>query len=87
MPIKELKEKYGNGNNISSIAAMNRAVRAEIPGSVPLFQLLRDLFPQRTTEEGRPIYEKLELSLDEMRHAIALKYDLKNRKECVEDEK
>ena len=76
MPVKELRETYGNAKTWQ---AMNRAVRAEVPGgdepldAIGLAAPLRD----RSSQHAQ-LFEKLQEARKAMNAFIAQKYRLKS---------
>ena len=76
MGIRELREIYGPKSKCSTI--FSRAVRAEIPGGARLCDLKAALFEaKKERPELEPYYVAVVEALDEMKEAIARKYNLK----------
>lgn len=76
MGVQELGKIYGPNNRGRVILA--RAVRAEIPGSSQLFDLVSGLYRARQKNpELEPLYRLADEALQEMKTAIAKKYQLK----------
>lgn len=84
MPVKELREAYGNAKTWQ---AMNRAIRKEAPGGAELLDAiglaapLRDRSPQHAK-----LFEKLQKAREAMNAYIAKKYNLKFATESAKDE-
>ena len=75
MGIRELRAAYGPKSKASTVVA--RAVAAEIPGGARLLALKAELFEaKKDRPDLTPYYSAVVLALDEMKMAIARKYDL-----------
>lgn len=75
MGIRELRETYGPKSKAATVFA--RAVAAEIPGGARLLELKAELFEaKKERPDLTPYYSAVVAALDEMKTAIARKYDL-----------
>lgn len=84
MGVKELRETYGNAK---SWQAMNRAIRAEIPGGAELLDAICLAAPlSGRSQLGGRLFEKLQEAREAMNAHIAKKYNLKSAAEGVKNE-
>ena len=75
MGIRELRAKYGPKSKAPTVFA--RAVAAEIPGGARLLELKAALGKAKNERPDlEPYYSAVVAALDEMKTAIARKYDL-----------
>ena len=75
MGIRELRAIYGPKSKASTVFA--RAVAAEIPGGARLLELKAALGKaKKDRPDLEPYYSAVAAALDEMKTAIARKYDL-----------
>ncbi len=84
MPVKELREAYGNAKTWQ---AMNRAVRKEIPGGDELLDAIGLAAPLRDrSPQCAKLFEKLQQAREAMNAYIAQKYELKSAMEGPQNE-
>lgn len=80
MSLRELKDKYGNGN-AKTAQAFNRAIRAEIPGGSAVLDAL-DKIGRARWRYGREfsgeVFELLCKAREEMANEIATRYELES---------
>ena len=77
MGIRELRQKYAPNSCAAVVIA--RAVIAEIPGGEQAYQLKDELFKAaQNNPKFKPYYVAAVAVVDEMRTAIAKKYNLKS---------
>lgn len=84
MAVKELRETYGNAKTWQ---AMNRAVRAEVPGGDELLDAIGLAAPLRDrSPQCAKLFEKLQEAREAMNAFIAQKYNLKTATEGAQNE-
>ncbi len=82
MAVKELREIYGN---TKAWQALNRAIRAEIPGGGDVLDALTLAGALRSTPKGDELFSRLLAARNEMQAAIARKYGFKSTLEAEND--
>ena len=84
MAVKELREAYGNAKTWQ---AMNRAIRAEVPGGDELLDAIGLAAPLRDrSPQCAKLFEKLRQAREAMNAFIAQKYEFKSATEGAKDE-
>ncbi|MBP3558275.1 MAG: hypothetical protein J6K20_11335 [Thermoguttaceae bacterium] len=84
MAVKELREAYGNAKTWQ---AMNRAIRAEVPGGDELLDAIGLAAPLRDrSPQCAKLFEKLQQAREAMNAFIAQKYELKSATEGAKNE-